>query len=206
MNKDLRATFESDIKRIEEYLSEYKPLARSLIFFSAGSQLWEVEGLEFSLPASLSVGISPDLEPIIHSLHKYNKYLVLLVDREKARMFTVEQGEIVDRSEFIGSFVPQKVKSTGRVISGGNIDTMFRHNEELLQRHIELAAKAVAEFTESNDIHFVIIGGHVEIFKKVAKSLPSGLRAKVAGTFVTEVNIPLSDILLESKIVAAKIS
>jgi peptide subunit release factor 1 (eRF1) len=205
LNKDLRATFESDITRIEEYLSDYKPLARSLIFFSAGSKLWDVEELEYFLPIGLSVENSPNLEPIIHSLQKYTKYLVLLVDREKARIFTVEQGEINDHTELFDDQVPQKVKSTGRVISGGNSDTMFRHNELLLQRHIELAAKTVAKFTESMDIEFVIIGGHAEIFKKVIKSLPASLRDKVTGSFVTELNIPLSDILLESKIVAANI-
>jgi hypothetical protein len=121
-------------------------------------------------------------------------------------MFTVEQGEIVDHSEFIGGYVPQKVKSTGRDISGGDGDINFRHNEELLQRHIDLAAKAVTKFTKAGDIHFVIIGGHAEMFKKVAKSLPSSLQTKVAGSFVTEVNIPLNEILLESKKIAATIS
>ena len=42
------------------------------------------------------------------------------------------------------------------------------------------------------------VGIPTTIFKKVAESLPSGLRAKVAGTFVTDANSPLSEILLEN--------
>jgi len=205
LNKDLKETFKSDITRIEEYLSEYTPSARSLIFFSAGEKLWETISLEFCLPQDLSSETSPNIDPLIQSLQKYTKYLVVLVDREKARMFTVEQGEITERSEFVGGYVPQRVKSTSREISGGDGDINFRYNEELLQNHINLAAEAVNKFTESNVISFVVIGGHAEMFKKVIKSLPIGLQKKVVGSFVTEISIPLNEILIKSKKVAASI-
>src|SRR5665213_1375968 len=78
LNKDLRETFKSDITRIEKYLAEYIPSARSLIFFSAGKQLWETAELEFYVSQSLSVGTSPNVDPLIQSLQKYSKYLVVL--------------------------------------------------------------------------------------------------------------------------------
>lgn len=205
LDKKLRVAFESDINRIEKYLGEYIPSARSLIFFSAGKRLWEIVELEYYVLDSLSVGTSPNIDPLMGSLKKYTRYLVLLVDREKARMFTVEQGEIVDHSDFMDKHVPQRVKPTSRGVSGGNDDIYFRHNEELLQQHVERAVKAVEAFTKVNDVHFVIIGGHAEIFKKVMKSLPSNLRAKVVSTLVTDVNMPLNDILLESKKIVATI-
>ena len=204
LTKEERVIFENDIKHIEEYLSDYVPSARSLVFFSAGQKLWEIVSLEFPLPMSLSVNSYPNIKPLVQSLQKYSKYLVLLVDREKARMFTVEQGEIVDYSNFTG-YVPQKIKATGRDGVISQSDTNFRHNEVLLKRHIDRAVQAVVAFTEANDIHFVILGGHSEIFKKVAKSLPKDLRVKIAGSFVTEVNLPLNEILRESKKIASTI-
>ena len=203
LSKEQRVTFENDIKRITEYLQDYIPSARSVAFFTAGESLWQVVGLEFSLPISMCISNSPNLKPIQDSLKKYSMYLVLLVDREKARMFTVEQGEMVDHSEFLGSYVPQLSKSTGRDSAVGKSDINFRHNESLLSRHIAKIAQAVAAFTKTKDVHFVIIGGHSEIFKRVAASLPESLRSKIADTFVTEVNIPLNELLLESKKLAA---
>ena len=203
LDKELRASIKGDITRIENYLTDYLPSARSLVFFSAGKQLWETVQLEFYLPEGLSIGTSPNVNPLVQSLQKRAKYLVLLVDREKARMFTVEQGEIVDSSEFIGGDVPQKVKSTGREISGGDGDINFRYNEELLQRHIDRAAQAIVRFTQGQDIHFVMIGGHAEMFKKVANALPTSLRVKIVGNFKSEVNLPLQDIVRESKKLAA---
>ena len=206
LNNEQRVAFKDDIKRIEKYLSNYIPSARSIVFFTAGKNLWEVANLEFSMPANLSIGNSPVIKPLVESLQTHSKYLVLLVDREKARMFSVEQGEIVDRSQFIEGFVPPRVKSTGRDGILNQSDTNFRRNENLLKQHIDIAAKAVAKFTSANDINFVIIGGHAEMFKKVADSLPANLKSKVVAGFITEVNIPLNDILIESKKIAATIN
>jgi hypothetical protein len=141
----------------------------------------------------------------VDALPRYSMYLVLLVDREKVRMFTVEQGELIDHSDYVGGYVPHHTKSTGREPIGGD-DAVFRHNETLLKRHIALVAKAVVEFTKTQDVHFVIIGGHSEIFKKVAASLPASIRNKIVNSFVTEINIPLNEILLESKKIAATVS
>jgi hypothetical protein len=52
----------------------------------------------------------------------------------------------------------------------------------------------------------VIIGGHSEMFKRVAASLPAELRSKVVDSFVTEINIPLNEILMESKKIAATVA
>jgi hypothetical protein len=204
-DKDLRRQFDGDINRVSEYLGQYIPKARSLVFFSAGAQLWQVVELEFSLPASLTLAAAPNIKPVVDALPKYAMYLVLLVDREKVRMFTVEQGELVDHSDYFGSYVPNLAKSTGRDPAGGD-DKVFRHNEELLKQHIASVAKAVVKFTKAKDVHFVIIGGHSEIFKKVAASLPIGIRSKIVNSFVTEINIPLNEILRESKKIAATVA
>lgn len=205
LDKEQRALFEEDITRIEAYLEDYIPSAsRSMVLFSAGQNLWETVDFEFLMPVNLSIDKSPNIDPILQALDKYTEYLVLLVDREKARMFTVEQGEITDYHEYVG-YVPQKINATGRDGVISEASTNFRHNEVLLKRHIDLATEAVIKFIKNHDINFVIIGGHAEVFKKVAKSLPADLRAKLAGHFITEVNIPLSEILQESKKIASTV-
>ena len=202
LDKPMRVEFAADIDRIQKMLTEHIPSARSLVIFSAGDQLWRVVGLEFPVPTSLVISTSPDLDSLLQVLPHYSRYLVLLVDREKARMFTVEQSEMIDHTDFIGTPIPQKSKSTG-VDRAGSSDGNSRHNEVLLQRHIAETAQAVAKFTQSNEVHFMIIGGHAEMFKRVAAALPAGLRSKVANSFVSEINIPLNEILLESKKIAA---
>lgn len=202
LDKEQREIFQTDIERIEDFLNDYIPTSRSLIIFSSGERLWEVVNLEFYLEANISINMLPNLDPILKSEQKYSKYMVLLVDREKARMFTVEQGEIAEQSEFSSNYVPQNKQATGRDGNAGRSDIMTRHTNELLKRHIDNACKAASKFASTKDIDFLIIGGHSEIFAKVAKSLPLNLRDKLAGSFVTEINIPLNDILIKSKEIA----
>ena len=206
LDKDLRAKFGDDINSIEEYLKDYTPSGRTLVFFSAGDNLWEVVKLEFSLPSDISLDNSPNIVPIVDALNKYSKYLVLLTDREKTRMLLVEQGEIVDYSQFIGSYVPQRESATGKGSLPSQIDVNFRHTEKLLDDRLKLSADAVAKFVKDKDIHFIILGGHKEMFKRVAETLKSDLQSKIVGNFVSEVDLPLNQILFKSKSVAVKIN
>lgn len=205
LNNEQREIFKNDIERIEEYLKDYIPTDRSLVIFCAGQNLWEIVNLEFALPVNISASSSPNIQPILKAKQEYSKYLVLLVDREKARMFTVEQGEIIEQSDFIGGYVPQEKKATGRDGNAGRSDIMSRHASVMLDRHIELACKAASEFAKSKKINFLIIGGHSEILAKVAEALPFDLKNKLAGSFEIEINLPLNDILKESKKIAATI-
>ena len=206
LDDNQRSIFQDDIKKIEDYLASYTPVNRSLVFFSAGKNLWEVIGFEFSLPAKITVGVSPDLEPIVLAQKKYSKYLVLLVDHQKARVFTVEQGVITEQRNFSDSYVPQKRKMTGRDLNANKDDLMSRHNEAQIDLHIKYVCEEAAKFAEAKGINFLIIGGHDEIIKRVIKALPPELKKIMAGSFITEINLPLNEILIESKKVAAAIN
>jgi hypothetical protein len=201
-----RAQFAADIDRIESFLGGHIPSSKSVALFSSGDDLWEPVNLEFYLPPELVIGDVPYLGPIDEALEKYSMYLVLLVDREKVRMFTVAQGEMVDCSEYTDDSVPPVTRATGRGRGDARSDIDVRHNELLLGKHIEKIAHKVAIFTENQNIRFVILGGHSEMFKRVAESLPIALRNKVLDKFVTDINIPLNDILRESKQIAASLS
>lgn len=202
INKHQRNMFEYDIERINEYLKEYKPSGRTLVFFSAGENLWQVINLEFSLSPKLSIDNSPNIDPLLQAKSRYSEYMVLMTDREKTRMFTVEQGEITEYSEYEGSFVPQRASSTGKGSLPSQIDVNFRRIEKSLDERLKLSAHAVVEFAKHKNIHFIILGGHKEMFKRVAESLPIDLRSKIVGNFVTEIDLPLNEILAKSKIIA----
>lgn len=131
------------------------------------------------------------------------KYLVLLVDREKARLFTVHLGQIDETKEIFDPSVPQKVKHGDNAWDAQ--DKIFRHIQDHLHRHLKLITQETAKFANGRNIQFILIGGHKELFAKIKKHLPKNLADKVKGTFVTELNIPLNDIFLKSKESAQKI-
>ncbi len=198
--------WQKDIDRIEEYLLESlgRSDTRSLVFFTAGKNLWEVLNFEFFLPPLCTSLYKPYLNPIEDALGTYQKYLVLLVDREKARLFTVHLGKIEEHKDIFNGQVPQRVRA--KTINFGRTDKIMRDIEGHLHRHLQLIAKATKEFVNGKNIRFIIVGGHHELIPKIKKHLRYPLNKMVLGEFISELNIPLSTVLQHSKKIAVKIN
>ena len=197
--------FKKDLNRIEKYLREIydKRGKRTVVFFSAGKKLWKILDFEFYLPPLMTVSYSPYIGPVTEALQAYKAYLVLLADREKIKIFTVRLGKIEEQKEIYDGQVPQKVKHGDNTWDAQ--DKIFRHIEDHLNRHLKLIAGAAEGFVKNNGISFIIIGGHKEMFPKIKRHLPYPLNKMVIGEFVTELNIPLNEILKKSKLVAEKL-
>lgn len=121
------------------------------------------------------------------------KYLVLLADREKARLITVNLGKIEEQKEIFDDSVPQNVKA--KKIDYGRDDKIFRHIEQHLHYHLQFIAKETKEFIKGKNIQFIILGGHEELLPKMKAHLTYPLNKMVKGNFITELNIPLADVL-----------
>lgn len=130
-------------------------------------------------------------------------YMVLLVDRKKAKMFNLLDGMVERYEEFTDSYVPQKVKHGDDTWDAQ--DKIFRHIENHLHRHLHAVTKAAVKFASRNYIYGIIIGGHQQLFPKIIKQLPQSLSVKVRGTFVTELKAPFNEILERAKLSINKI-
>ncbi|OGH42236.1 MAG: hypothetical protein A3H79_03805 [Candidatus Levybacteria bacterium RIFCSPLOWO2_02_FULL_36_8b] len=204
LNEKEKKNFAKDIEKIQKYFNEFYGGRdmRSIVFFTSGKNLWEVFEFEFPINDYCVVSKSPFLSPMIKAIKKHEKYLVLLVDHKKARLFTVHLGRIEEHEDVFGEQVPQRVRQINEAWM--RQDKIFRHIEDHLHRHIHFIAQKTNEFVKNKHIGFLIIGGHEELFSKIEKHLPYPLSKKFIGRFVTELNIPLNDIYLKSKTIAEK--
>lgn len=200
-----RNEWKKDIDRINEYLHESvdRSNVRSYVFFTSGENLWQVFNFEFFLPPLCKISRERYMEPFRKVLDKYQKYLVLLVDREKARLFTVNLGKIEEHKDVFEGEVPQNVKA--KKIDWGRDDKIFKHIQQHLHYHLQFIAKAALEFAKGKGINFVIIGGHKEMIPKMKAHLLYPLNKMVKGEFVTELNVPLNKVLLLSKKIVSRI-
>lgn len=205
LNKKEKEIFKKDFEKIESYLREsFNPRGdRSIAFFTSGERLFEALNFEFYLTPLCTISNSLQLKPIINAIKKHKKYLVLLADREKARLFTVHLGNIEEHEDIFGEYVPQQVKRINRAWK--REDKILRHIEDHLHRHLKLIADSVSDFSKNKNIDFMIIGGHEELISKIKKHLPQNLAKKISGTFITELNIPINNVFLKSKKIAEKI-
>lgn len=198
LNKQEQKFWKKALEKIDAYLRQFfnrENNNHSVVFFVSDKNIWKVLEFEFFLPPMLIINNSPYLKPLEKVLGKDKKYLVLLVDREKARLFTVHLGKIEEQRNFFNDQVPQMVKA--KKIDYGREDKIFRHIEEHLHRHLQLVAQVVHEFSKGKNIKFLIIGSHEELLPKIRENLLYPQNKMVIGEFVTEIDIPENDLLSE---------
>jgi len=178
LTADEQKRWQKYISKIEEYLhgSFNRGYNRSMAFFT-GDSLWEVLDFEFFLSPVIVISNSLYFKPIEEALKNYQKYLVLLVDRKRARLFTVYLGEIAEEKEVFNGEVPQRVKA--KTINWGRYDKIPRHIEDHLDRYLKTISQTVFDFALNKNIRFIILGGHGEIIPKMKKHLSYPLNKMV---------------------------
>lgn len=121
------------------------------------------------------------------------RYLVILADRQKARFFTLYKNKVEDKGESYFDDVPQKVKAEGT-----REGKMARHIRDHLYRHLKLVGQRARLFLQRRkleNIDGILIGSHKELFKQIKYFLPTNLKEKVTGEFITELKIPIHQII-----------
>ena len=119
--------------------------------------------------------------------------MIIVVDRQRGRMFTFESGAIVRSLELNNDDVPQNVKNGENAWDAQ--DKIFRHIEDHLHRHLAKVTDAAREFVKNEKIKGVIIGGHKPLFSKIEAEMKYPLSKKVLGKFVTELKIPTKEMI-----------
>lgn len=134
--------------------------------------------------------------PKVKEENFYKRYLVILADRKKARVFTIYLGDFEDQGEEIFALeVPQKVKSEG--FSPGGVS---RHIKDHLCRHLKEIGQKSWEYLVNRKIKHldgVFIGSHKELFSEIKNHLPAKLKNKVLGQFIMEPKSAVGDVTLE---------
>lgn len=119
--------------------------------------------------------------------------MVMLVDRKRALLFTILNGHVQRRKEFVDGHVPQNVKHGDDTWDAQ--DKIFRHIQNHLHWHLNLIAKKAVVFAGNDSIYGVIIGSHKPLFSNIVKHIPYPLSRKVKGTFVTAFKVPFGEII-----------
>lgn len=134
---------------------------------------------------------------------KNKTYLVLLIDRKMAKLFTFFNGKLSYLNEFTGDSVPQKVKHGDNTWDAQ--DKIFRHIENHLDRYLTQVSSFVSNYVKQNPIDGIILGSHKPLFAKIKKHLPFSLLKKVKGEFVTELKGPVDEVSKKAALAIARV-
>jgi peptide chain release factor subunit 1 len=195
LDKAVLKKIAGDLDKVESYiLSNKRVFKRGLaILSSQANKFWKEFHLAVPFKNEIIVGNTPYLKPLLDILDNYQRYAILLVGRDSARIFLVHLGEIQEYAEVHTEDVP------GRHKKGG----WFALREKSYERHIDYhvglhlkdVLKELESFLSGEYVGRILIGGSEEAVTKVKTMLPQSIAEKVMGTFQAEMFANSKEIL-----------
>lgn len=167
-----------DLRRVEAHVRGGldRSRTRGLAIFASGQALWEVFELPVPVRDQLVVNKTPHVRQLEGVVDNYERFGVLLADKQRARMFVFELGELVDKSEVFDQ-LPRHDDDKGE----WDRDHVRGHVAVAAHQHLKRAAQVAFEVYKHNAFDHLIIGAPDEIANELENELHSYLRARIQG-------------------------
>ena len=178
----------------------YMPHGSGLVMFSSlPTNIWEAFSFQLPVPALARFGERPYLLPLAALSEDFAPAMVVLVNHQEARLYSLRLGELLERQR-ISTNVP------GYQRQGGWSAFRYEHDR---QHHIEEHLKHVVDALQSSDkddpFQYLVLAGAGETTHALEAVLPPSLSRKLAGSFAGEMFASDADIVDSARsILAAK--
>ena len=183
----------ADLKRVEARVKDGIDRSRTrglALYSSAADDLWEVIELPVPVRNQIAVGPTPHVVQLERVLEEYERFGLLLADRQRARMFVFELGELVDKSELFDELPRGEDEPGDRDRSGHAQD----HVAAAAQQHLRRAAQVAFAVYQEEPFHHLILGAPDEIANALEHELHSYLRQRIATRIAVPVGAREDDI------------
>lgn len=168
----------ADLDRMEAHVRAGidRSRVRGLALFSCSAHdFWEVLELTVPVRDRLVVNHTPYVRELEAVVARHERFAVLLVDRQRARLFLFLQGELLDKQEQI-DLLPRHDDDGGQL----GKDQVAGHAAVAAHRHLRhAAAAAFALYQDQGFDHFVLCGPD-EVTAEVERDLHAYLRERLA--------------------------
>ena len=153
---------------------------RGLAFFACSADGF-FDVVESPLPVRNGVVVNhtPHVRPLESILQAYERFAVVLVDRQRARLFRFELGELTEHAEVFDA-VPRGGDQAGHPAQGSRGGHVQRHNEEVAHRHLKHAAEVTFTELQQRPVDHVILGGPHEVVAELEGLFHTWIRERVA--------------------------
>lgn len=193
----------ADVRKVEAHLKGGLDRSRTrgiAVFSCTGAGLWEVVELPVPVRNALVVNSTPHIRQLEAVLEDNERFGVLLADKQRARMFVFELGQLVDKSERFDQ-LPRHEDDRG----DWDKDHVRDHSAEIAHQHLKRAADVAFSVFQEYDYDHLIVGAPDEIGKELERVLHSYLRSRIAAHLNVPVNAPDSVITEAALAVEAEV-
>jgi peptide subunit release factor 1 (eRF1) len=160
---------------------------RGLAFFAcSGDDFFEVVESPLPVRNEIAVNHTPHVRPLESLLQAYERFAVLLVDRQRARLFRFEMGELTEHTEVFDA-APRNADQAGHPGQGSRGAAVQRHSDEVAHRHLKHAAEVAFAELQEWAVDHLILGGPHEVVAEFEGLLHPWIRERVADRLVIAV-------------------
>ncbi|HDN59893.1 MAG TPA: hypothetical protein ENF20_08035 [Candidatus Marinimicrobia bacterium] len=164
----------------------------SVCFSSSAEGIWET--VNFNIPFRTDIEVQPypyiRLLAGIYSGHR--NYAVLLIDRNKARIFESRLGENIEHFH-IRENSYEKIKYGGYY--GRDERSVERNIRNMVIQHYKRVADEIFNLNRKRDFSWIIIGGRREIMNEFRRYLHEFVIGKILGEMEVDPDAHINDVL-----------
>ncbi len=178
------------------------------IFAAQGGEFVRTVPVPVRVKPAIFWGATPYLRPLLAALDEFERTLVVLLDKERARFFRVFLERIEEIAD-IEDVHPARHRQTGGAPSHVAVDwqqggwargAIPRHEEMHVLWHAKRAADALARLADRERVDRILAGGTPEVVAEFRRLLPKPLRGRVAGEVHVPMYAPPSEVLAAVKV------
>lgn len=168
-----------DLERILRMSEELRVHPRpKAIFACKEHDLWIDLNIDAAHETKLTMGRYLSLAPLFTASQDEPRCCIVVLDREKTRVFLMRGAEIIEESQIIDD-EPREVRNTG---TGGSSQAE-RQREEPVKQHFKFVADHLLHFFERKEFDLLIIGTRDELWAELQPKLHTSLRQIMIGKF-----------------------
>lgn len=190
-----KESFAAAVRRAADFLSEYEPQGKTLVYFADGfgDWLWW-RNFDVDLPVALWWGSRPYVRPLVEARDEFERSGVVVTDRARARIFSVFLGRIEEKVQLAAEEEVRRFDGAGmdRMRSQMNFQ---RKADEHARRHLKRVAEELDRLSLSEPFDRVVLAGNREAISELKDYLSERVGRMVVGELPMPVDAPEAEIL-----------
>ncbi|MCU0304990.1 MAG: host attachment protein [Thermoanaerobaculales bacterium] len=198
--KDLKATHGSDrrladaSRRALDLVGKLRPNGRSaLVVVNTALKLAELHELQLPIAVSAHWRTGAFLRPIVEAMDEHERYGVVLTSTERARLFTVDMGEIVEHEDLVSD-----TASRSRALGADQWRSQKRHDrrhDEAVALHAKRVIDALHDLVLHRPFDRLVVAGTPKATAQLTRLLPRRLQGKLVRSFTMSMTATPKEVL-----------
>jgi peptide chain release factor subunit 1 len=178
INGEQQKNFSATAQLVLDHVSKNSVRGRTQVLFADGRDFFWQRDLFVPIDPTLRWEEKPYVRPLVEAADEYERYGVVLTDREKARLFTVYLGEVEENRDIFSAEKRKDFKKTSKDTALSQ-PKLQRHEDEHALWHLKDVAAQMEKLEAAHGFDRLILAGPREITTELHGILSKKLQSLV---------------------------